>query len=66
MVAYPSWLVDDEMLLQFASSCRECFSSDDMTISLVLDARHVPRIELEYERGLFPFLSYGLNGDALH
>lgn len=26
----------------------------------------IPRIEIPYERGLFPFLSYGIQSDALH
>lgn len=66
MVSYPSWLVNHAFVKKAAMECKACFTSDDFVISFTLDMLHVPRLELAYKRGILPFLSYGLMGDALH
>jgi hypothetical protein len=60
LVCYPSWLIDHKFLTQCIDSCPACFTSDDLVISFLLNESHIPRIEIPYERGFFPFLSYGV------
>lgn len=68
LVAYCAWLVDAQLIESFSKLCKQCFTSDDLTISFALALHKVPRIAIDVDKASpdVTALSYGFASDALH
>lgn len=68
LVGYCSWLVDTKSIEAFSQLCKQCFTSDDLTISFALAVHQVPRIAIDVDKASpdVTALSYGFASDALH